>query len=163
MSEKPQLIATPITRKLQIAIALSSVIFTIGTTLQNFVIINTSLIEKMMRMENVADPAGAAPSFTMWFRVVGCLYILGNVIGILALRSQSRLLWWTVFTVNFTQAFGFVMIPSSMWLATTDTYGVWGILPSLITDGGAIALVLVMIISMVKYRSPWAQRRLSQQ
>ncbi|MFB9807591.1 hypothetical protein ACFFQF_21280 [Haladaptatus pallidirubidus] len=65
--------------------------------------------------------------------------------------------------MNFTQAFGFVMIPSSMWLATTDTYGVWGILPSLITDGGAIALVLVMIISMVKYRSPWAQRRLSQQ
>ncbi|MFB9807592.1 hypothetical protein ACFFQF_21285 [Haladaptatus pallidirubidus] len=62
MSEKPQLIATPITRKLQIAIALSSVIFTIGTTLQNFVIINTSLIEKMMRMENVADPAGAAPA-----------------------------------------------------------------------------------------------------
>lgn len=162
MSEKSQLIATPTTRKLQIAIALSSVIFTIGTTLQNFVIINTSLIEKMMRMENVADPAGAAPSFTMWFRVVGCLYILGNAVGILALRSQSRLLWWTVFTVNITQAFGFVMIPSSMWSAAIDTYGVWGILPSLITDGGAIALVLVMIISMVKYRSPWAQRRLSQ-
>ncbi|WP_248910536.1 hypothetical protein [Halocatena marina] len=138
-------------------------IFTVGTTLQNFVIINTSLIEKMMWMENVADPAGAAPSFTMWFRVVGCLYILGNSVGILALRSQSRLLWWTVFMVNITQAFGFVLIPSSMWSAVIATYGVWGILPSLITDGGAIFLVLVMIHSMVKYRGPWAQHRLSQQ
>ncbi|MFC6964968.1 hypothetical protein ACFQJ8_26180 [Halocatena marina] len=65
--------------------------------------------------------------------------------------------------VNITQAFGFVLIPSSMWSAVIATYGVWGILPSLITDGGAIFLVLVMIHSMVKYRGPWAQHRLSQQ
>lgn len=152
MNEKSQSTATHTTRKLQVAIGLSSVVFTIGTSLQNFTIIDISLVEKMMRMENVADPAGAAP-ITMWFRVVGCLYILGNAVGILALRSRSRLLWWTVFVVNIIQAFGFVMIPSSMWSAATDAYGFWGILPSTITDGGAIILVLVMIISMVKYRT----------
>jgi hypothetical protein len=157
---KPELGAAPATRRLQTAIAVCSVIFTIGTALHNFVIVNASLIETMMRMEGAPDPAGEAPGFTFGFRIVGCIYIVGNALGLLAFRSRSRVLWWTVFAVNLTQGLGFVMIPRSMWTAAAEAYGAWGILPSAITDGGAFILAVVMIVSMVKYRATWAQRRL---
>lgn len=154
-----RLATTSATRKLQIVIALSSVIFTLGTTLHNFVIVNTSLIETMMQMAGAADPAAEAPGFTMGLRAVGCIYIVGNALGILALWNRSHALWWTVFAVNITQGLGFIMIPSSMWSAAADAYGAWGILPSAVTDGGAIILALAMIAVLLKYRAPWAQRR----
>lgn len=47
----------------------------------------------------------------------------------------------------------FLLIPSSMWTAVNDLYGVLGILPSAITDGGTIILSSVMIVSMFKYRT----------
>jgi len=146
------------TRKLQITIVLCSIIFTIGTTIHNFVIINPPLIETMMQMAGGADPAGDASGFTFGFRIVGCIYIMGNALGILALNSRSRILWWIILVVNITQATGPIMIPSSMWTTVNDVYGVLGILPSAITDGGAIILSLVMIISMLKFRTIWAQK-----
>ncbi|MFC5466059.1 hypothetical protein [Lederbergia graminis] len=146
------------TRKLQITIFLCSVIFTIGTTIHNFVIIDSSLIESMMQMAGVADPASEASGFTLDFRIVGCVYILGNALGLLALNSRSNILWWVILLVNITQATGPIMIPSSMWTAVYDAYGVLGILPSAITDGGAIILSFIMIISMIKYRTTWAKK-----
>jgi hypothetical protein len=155
---KHQLTDSTATRKLQITIVLCSIIFTIGTAIHNFVIINPTLIETMMQMAGVADPAGEAIGFTFGFRIVGCIYIIGNALGILALYSRSRILWWVILAVNITQATGPIMIPSSMWTAVTDVHGVLGILPSAITDGGAIILSLVMIISMFKFRTIWAKR-----
>ncbi|AIM16007.1 hypothetical protein HW35_06575 [Bacillus sp. X1(2014)] len=146
------------TKKLQITIVLCSIIFTIGTTIHNFVIINPPLIETMMQMAGVTDPPGKALEFTFGFRIVGCLYIIGNALGVLALNSRSRILWWIILLVNITQATGPIMIPSSMWTVVYDVYGVLGLLPSVITDGGAIILSLVMIFSMLKYRTTWAQR-----
>ncbi|MFH8407031.1 hypothetical protein ACH4FX_19850 [Streptomyces sp. NPDC018019] len=90
---------------------------------------------------------------------MGCLYILGNAAGILALRSRSRALWWVVFAVNFTQGIGFWVIPPSMWDAATDLYGTWGIVPSAVTDGGALLLTMTMVLVMVKHRTAWAQQR----
>lgn len=156
---KSTLRPTANTRKIQLIIALCSVLFTIGTALHNFVIVNPSLIETMMQMAGAPDPAGAALGFTTNFRIIGSIYILGNALGILALRSRSAALWWLVFAVNVTQGLGFALIPSSMWIASMDAYGVWGILPSAITDGGAIILAFFMLYTMVKYRAPWAQRR----
>lgn len=155
---KHQLTDSTATRKLQITIVLCSIIFTIGTAIHNFVIINPTLIETMMQMAGVADPAGEAIGFTFGFRIVGCIYIIGNALGILALYSRSRILWWVILVVNITQATGPIMIPTSMWTAVTDVHGVLGILPSAITDGGAIILSLVMIISMFKFRTIWAKR-----
>ncbi|EWG11572.1 hypothetical protein [Cytobacillus firmus] len=155
---KHQLTDSTATRKLQITIVLCSIIFTIGTAIHNFVIINPTLIETMMQMAGVADPAGEAIGFTFGFRIVGCIYIIGNALGILALYSRSRILWWVILAVNITQAAGPIMIPSSMWTAVTGVHGVLGILPSAITDGGAIILSLVMIISMFKFRTIWAKR-----
>ncbi|MBP1947119.1 hypothetical protein [Virgibacillus litoralis] len=158
---KQELVLTPTTYRLQIGIALCSIIFTIGTTLQNFVIVNISLIETMMQMADAPNPEGQAPGFTNGFRLVGCIYIIGNALGILAFRVRSTILWWVILVVNFTQGLGFVMIPSSMWVAAISEYGIWGILPSAITDGGAIILAIIMIYTMVKYRSTWAQQRLA--
>ena len=91
--------------------------------------------------------------------VLGLLdvYIIGNMLGILALNSRSRILWWVILVVNITQATGPIMIPSSMWTTVHNVYGVLGILPSAITDGGAIILSFIMIASMFKFRTTWAQ------
>jgi hypothetical protein len=146
-------------RKLQIVVALCSIVFTIGTALHNFAIVDTRLIETMMRMEGGADPTGDAPGFTTGFRLVGCVYILGNALGVRTFWFRSRTVWWTVFAVNATQALGFVMIPSSMWTAVADRYGVAGLLPSAVTDGGGLLLALAMIAVMVRFRAPWGLRR----
>jgi len=148
-----------VTRKLQLTIFICSIIFTIGTAIHNFVIINPPLIETMMQMAGVADPAGEASGFTFGFRIVGCIYIIGNALGILALNSRSKILWWVILVINITQATGPIMIPSSMWTAVNNVYGVIGILPSVITDGGAIILSFIMIVSMFKFRTTWAQKR----
>ncbi|URM32531.1 hypothetical protein LLY41_19645 [Cytobacillus firmus] len=155
---KHQLTDSAATQKLQMTIFLCSILFTMGTAIHNFIIINPTLIETMMQMAGVADPAGEAIEFTFGFRIVGCLYIAGNALGILALNSRSKILWCIILIVNVTQATGPIMIPSSMWTAVNDVYGVLGILPSAITDGGAIILSSVMIISMFKFRTTWAQK-----
>ena len=152
-------VPTAATRRLQVVVALCSAVFAVGSALHAFAVVDAELIETMMRMADGADPAGEAPGFTLGFRLVGCLYVVGNAVGILALRSRSAVLWWTVFAVNATQALGFVMIPPSMWEAAADAYGVRGILPSAVTDGGALLLTLVMIAVLVRWRAPWALAR----
>ncbi|KOT78541.1 hypothetical protein ADK70_33860 [Streptomyces rimosus subsp. pseudoverticillatus] len=159
MSTGTQWIATPATKKLQITVGVCSVVFTIGTTVQNFVIINTELVEMMMQAGGSADPTASAPGFTLGLRIVGCLYILGNAAGILALRSRPRALWWIVLAVNCTQGLGFWAIPPSMWDAATNLYGTWAIIPSAVTDGGALLLTVTMVLAMAKYRTAWAQQR----
>ncbi len=157
---KTRLIATSATGKLQIIVGSCAVVFTIGTILNFFVMNNTLIIEEIMRREGVTNPAEMASGFLEMFRIQGFIYILWNALGILAFRSRSLVLWWAVFGVNITQGMGFIMIPSSMWSVTFDMYGVWGILPSAVTDGGAMILAIIMIYTMIKNRSTWAQRRL---
>lgn len=159
MSIGTPLVATTLTKKLQITVGVCSVVFTIGTTVHNFVIIDNELVEMMMGISGSADPTAAAPGFTLWLRIVGCIYILGNAAGILALRSRSCVLWWAVFAVNCTQGLGFWAVPPSMWNAATDLYGTWGTVSSLVTDGGALLLTVFMVLTMVKYRAVWAQQR----
>ncbi|WP_030670015.1 hypothetical protein [Streptomyces rimosus] len=159
MNTATYLVVTPVTRKLQIAVGMCSLVFTIGTAVHNFVIINNELVEMMMRASGSADPTASAPGFTLGLRIVGCLFILGNAAGVLALRSRSCAVWWLVFAVNCTQGLGFWVIPPSMWDAATDLYGTWGIVPSAVTDGGALLLTLTMVLAMVKYRTAWAQQR----
>lgn len=157
--KKQKFLPTPATRRLQRAVASCSLIFALGTALHNFVIIDPSFIETMMKMAGVSNPAAEAVSFTKGFRIVGCLYIVGNALGVLSIKSRSGALWWILLFVNMTQGLGFALIPASMWRLALDVYGVWGILPSAITDGGALVLVMTMIYSMIKYRSTWGQRR----
>jgi hypothetical protein len=147
------------TRPLQRAVGICSIIFLIGTTLHNFAVVDVHLIETMMRAAGGADPVGDAPGFTTGFHIVGTVYMLGNALGILAFWSRATLLWWVVLAVNLTQGLGYIMIPPEMWTAARDRYGLPGILPSVITDGGAAILTLVMVIAFAKYRRPWALSR----
>ena len=152
------LLPTRWTRPLQLVTAFCSVVFLIGTTLQNFVVVDVALIETMMAQAGGADPAGEAPGFTTGFRIVGCLYMVGNALGILAFWLRSGWLFWVVLAVNLTQGLGFLMIPGEMWSAAVERFGAVGVLPSAVTDGGAAILAAVLIVTLVRYRRPWAQR-----
>ena len=157
MSSPSALVPSRWTWPLQLMTALCSVVFLVGTTLQNFVVVDVTLIETMMAEAGGVDPAAEAPGFTTGFRIVGCLYMLGNALGILAFRLRTRWLFWVVLAVNLTQGLGFVMIPSQMWTAVIERYGVAGILPSAVTDGGAALLAVLLIVTLVRYRRTWAQ------
>lgn len=149
------------TRPLRILVGACAAVFTIGTALHNFLIIDRDLVTAMMAASGVADPAGESGAFTTGFRAVGCLYILGNALGVLAFRTARAWVYWTALAVNATQALGWVMIPSVMWTAVTDAYGPAGVVPAAVTDGGAALLTLVLAGFLIRYRAPWAMRRAS--
>ncbi|GAA3992470.1 hypothetical protein GCM10022247_09520 [Allokutzneria multivorans] len=139
-------------RRLQILVVVCSVVFTIGTALQNFVIVNHEMLEHTMRLAGrTADPSG----FLTVFRIIGSVYIVGNAIGLLALTGR-KWVFWVVLVVNLTQAAGVIMIKPEVFQASVDLYGFPGLLPSIITDGGALLLALVLIASLIRYRTPWA-------
>ncbi len=150
------------TRPLQLATTICSIIFTIGTTLQAFVVVTLPMMERMMVLagQTPAEAADNAPGFLLGFRIVGCLYIVGNAIGILAYRGWPWV-FWVALATNATQAAGVVMVPPEFWEAALDEYGIVGILPSAITDGGALLLAIALLVSLIKFRTTWARQRVS--
>lgn len=155
--------ATRSTRPLQLLVTISAVVFTVGTTLQNFAVADLALMESTMRLAGQTDTEAVAnaPGFLLGFRVVGCLYIVGNAVGILASRGWSWV-FWAVLVVNVTQAAGVVVIPAEFWQAAQDRYGPAGLLPSIVTDGGAVLVSGALLASLVVYRGAWARRRAPQ-
>jgi hypothetical protein len=79
----------------------------------------------------------------------------------LAIRGGSWVFWVAV-AVNVTQAFGVVAIPGEFWDAANNEYGLIGFLPSLVTDGGALILSVLLVGSFVVYRTTWARRKPAQ-
>lgn len=135
---------------------IASVIFTVGTALHAFVIVNEQTLARMFELAE-AEPT---PGFLTAFRAVGCLYIAGNAAGILALQGKPRTwLFWLVLAVNATQAAGVAAVPPEMWTATREQFGIPGMLPSLITDGGALVLTATLVVTAAATRSVWAQKR----
>ncbi|MET0235201.1 MAG: hypothetical protein ABW224_11225 [Kibdelosporangium sp.] len=130
------------TRRLRVLVVWCSVVFTVGTALHGFVIIDVGVIERMMTLAG-ADPA-EAPGFLAGFRMVGAVFVVGNALGLLALRGWPWL-FWVVLAVNAGQAAGVVLVPWVMFEAVVAEYGWAGVLPSVVTDGGALVLVLVML------------------
>lgn len=152
---------TPLTRPLQVVTAVAAFLFAVGSAVHGFAVVDTSLIETMMRAAGAADPAAEAPGFTTGFRIVGAGYVLANAVGVLTWWSRSRLLWWWILAVNATQGLGYLMIPAEMWPAIHERYGPIGAVPSLVTDGGAALLAVVFLATMVRYRTTWARRRVT--
>lgn len=144
--------------RLQLIVGVCSVLFTLGTTLQNFVIINPGTVTQMM-LQAGRTPAQAAaemPGFLAGFRLVGCLYIAGNALGVLALARRGRAwLFWVALAVNLTQAAGVLVIPPAVWETSLRQFGVVGILPSAVTDGGAAVVALLLVAFLVRHRGPW--------
>ncbi|MEO3930060.1 hypothetical protein ABGB07_40375 [Micromonosporaceae bacterium B7E4] len=137
-----------------------SLLFLVGTALQNFVIIDLRAMEEMMRLagSTEAQAHADAPGFLTGFRIVGCVYLVGNAVGLLA-RTGRAWVFWTVLVVNATQAAGLVTIPPEVFEATRDRFGVPGLLPSYVTDGGAAVLAVILLAALVRYRRPWAYVR----
>jgi hypothetical protein len=155
-----QPIASRWTRPLQNLTVVCSLIFVIGTTLQTFLIIDLPTMDAMMRLAG-ASPAQAheqAPGFLTGFRAVGCVYIVANAVGLLA-RTGRRSVFWIVLLVNATQAAGLLIIPPEVFEVTRSEHGLVGLLPSLVTDGGAAVLTLVLAGFLISYRQPWARQR----
>ncbi|YCK40229.1 hypothetical protein ACNF49_41045 [Actinomadura sp. ATCC 39365] len=149
------------TPRLQVLTFVCSAVFTLGTVLHGWVIINPDTLELMMTLsgKTPAEAAAEAPGFLAGFRAVGAVYVIGNTLGMLALRGW-KWTFWVALLVNMTQAAGPLgMIPPVMWKASAEMYGVPGLLPSILTDGGALVLSIVLIVSLARFRSTWAHRR----
>lgn len=149
----------PATRRLRVLVGVCAIVFTIGTALHNFAVIDSGFVEELMRRGGQADPSGAAAGFTAGFRLVGTAYILLNAAGVLAFWSRAAWLWWTVIAVNVTQACGWFMIPPDMWTLAVERYGPLGVVPAAVTDGGAALLVLVLAAVFVRRPRPWGRER----
>ncbi|MQA01708.1 MAG: hypothetical protein GEV07_02885 [Streptosporangiales bacterium] len=87
-----QLSPSRLTRPLQVVAAIGALVFAVGSALHGFTVVDTPLIERMMRTAGARDPAGEAPGFTTGFRIVGTGYVVANAVGVLAWWSRSRLL-----------------------------------------------------------------------
>ncbi|TDC03982.1 hypothetical protein E1267_24400 [Nonomuraea longispora] len=151
-------VPTPWTRRLQLLTAAASALFAVGTALQTFLIIDLEMIRHSMRLAGLsaAEAAGAAPGLLTFLRGVGVAFIAGNALGLLAPRGWTWV-FWVVLAVNLGQAAGpFGMIPPEVYEASLDLYGPAGLLPTVVTDGGAAILVIVLLVSLAVFRRPWA-------
>ncbi|MBE1486397.1 hypothetical protein [Plantactinospora soyae] len=160
-SSSPTRTATVWTRRTRIFTFVCSVIFTIGTAAQAFVIVNLDTLEQMMRLAGVSasEATDSAPGFLAGFRLVGTLFIIGNALGMLALRGRTWV-FWLVVAVNAGQAAGVFMVPTEMFEAAVDRFGWIGVLPSAVTDGGALVLLAVLVVSLLRSRTRDRTRRL---
>ncbi|WP_165969123.1 hypothetical protein [Actinomadura sp. KC06] len=110
------------TRRLQLGLAVASAVFTIGTALHNFAVIDTALIEQMMREPATRpDRRRGSCSGSGW-----------------GAASTSRATRWDAGLVEplavavvdasgcerDAGGLGYVMVPSQMWTAVIDRYGV---------------------------------------
>lgn len=83
------------TGPLMIFVALGSAVFTVGTVLHAFVIVTPETLERMMVLAG-ADPGGV-DGFLSIFRAVGVTYIIGNGVGVWALRRRPSVwLFWVL-------------------------------------------------------------------
>ncbi|SDW65858.1 hypothetical protein SAMN05421504_1011176 [Amycolatopsis xylanica] len=137
------------TRGISLFVCWCSVVFTVGTALQNFVIVDLAMLEHTMRLAG-APPADAA-GFLTGFRLVGWVFIVGNALGVLAL-TRRRWVLWLVVVVNLGQAAGVFAIRPVVFRAMYELYGPVGLLPSVVTDGGAVVLLVVLATWWVRAR-----------
>ncbi|GHH37318.1 hypothetical protein [Amycolatopsis oliviviridis] len=137
------------TPKIRLVTVLCSVVFVLGTALQNYVIIDLDLIEASMRLKG-ADTA-EAPTYLSALRLVGNVFIAGNALGLLV-WFRRRWLFWPVLAFNVGQAFGVFVVPFEVHRAAIGEHGWPGVLPSLVTDGGAVILSIVLIVAYVRSR-----------
>ena len=137
--------------------AACSLVFVIGTVLQNVVVIDPAMMRRAMELAGA--PVDDAGGFMAGLRLVGWVFVVGNALGLLA-PFGWRWLFWLVLAVNAGQATGVVLapfglgpIPPEVFEATVDVHGWVGLLPSLVVDGGAVVLVVLMLV----FRRRWTR------
>ncbi|WP_228122753.1 hypothetical protein [Saccharothrix syringae] len=145
--------------RLRVLTALCSAVFAVGTVLHGWFVVTPDTLEAMMRMSGrtAAQAAAEAPGFLVGFRVVAAAYVVGNALGLLALRGWPWT-FWLVVLVNATQAAGPLgLIPPVLYRAAVEAHGPVGLLPTVVTDGGALVLVVVLVTRFLRTRATWAR------
>jgi hypothetical protein len=143
---------------MRIFISLFSIILTAGTFFHNFLIINENLIFEMMKFSAVENVLKESITFTRNFRIIGCIYIIANFCGVLSVKYCNKFIWSIILITNFTQGLGFIMIPPIVWKTIYNHYGILGLIPTVITDGGGLIIFSIMIVFMLKYKSLWVYK-----
>jgi hypothetical protein len=141
---------------LRLVVVVCSAVFTIGTLVQNMVVIDLPMMTRAMELAGA--PTADAAVFMSGLRAVGWAFVVGNAFGMLALFGW-RWLYWLVVVVNAGQAAGVVLapfgigpIPPEVFQATVEVHGPAGLLPSLVTDGGAALLVVALVTLRRRWR-----------
>lgn len=106
--------------------------FVVGTLLQNVVVIDLAMVTRAMELAGAPDDG--APGLLAGLRAVGWVFLVGNALGMLA-------------------PFGVGPIPPEVFAATVDVHGPAGLLPTLVTDGGAVLLVVALLV----FRGRWSR------
>ncbi|MEV6907014.1 hypothetical protein [Amycolatopsis sp. NPDC051071] len=135
------------TPKIRLVTVLCSAVFVLGTAVQNYVVIDLDLIERSMRLKGA--PTGDASGYLGALRLVGNVFIVGNALGLLV-WFRWKWLFWPVLAVNVCQALGIFLVPFEVHRAAIEAYGWPGVLPSLVTDGGAVILSIILIVAYAR-------------
>lgn len=156
-----RLVPSAWTRPLQWLTAICAAVFTVGTALQTFVFVDEALIARSMLLSGMSDSeaALAAPGFLTTWRVVGVVFIIGNSIGLFAPRGDAGV-FWAVLLVNVGQAAGIFVISPSVITAMQEMNGGAAYITTLVVDGGALILTVILLLSLLRFRAPWAYTRL---
>jgi hypothetical protein len=132
----------------------------IGTALQTFLFVDESLIARSMQLSGMsaAEAAVDAPGFLSMWRMVGIAYIIGNAVGLLAPLGDAKV-FWVVLLVNASQAAGIFVISPTVITAMQEMNGGAAYITTLIVDGGALILIAILLLSLLRFRTPWAYSR----
>jgi hypothetical protein len=148
------------TRPLQLLTAACGPVFALGTALQAFVVITDETVAHAMALagRTPAEIAPAAPELVTTLRIIGVGFLVANLLLLAAPRGRAWT-FWLALAVTVGQALGVVagMVPWVVLQATYQRFGVAGLLPTLVTDGGSAVLAVLLLVSLVHYRTTWAQ------
>src|SRR4051812_41902130 len=105
-----------------------------------------------------AEIAAGAPELVTTLRLVGVGFLVANLLLLAAPRGRAWT-FWLALAVAVAQALGVVagMVPWVVLQATYERFGVAGLLPTLVTDGGAAVLAVLLLVALVRYRTIWAR------
>ncbi|MCF6473218.1 hypothetical protein FAF44_33265 [Nonomuraea sp. MG754425] len=163
MPPTPGVVALPWTRRLRFCTFACSFVFAVCALLQGWLMVNEEIVELSFRLagDEAAEASAAAPEFLTGFRVVAACQVLGNSLGMFALRG-SPWSYWTALSVNLTQAGGLLgLIPAQLYRAALRAHGPAGLLPAFMICGGAVVLAVLLINSIVPFRKIWREFRAS--
>lgn len=161
MAPTPGSVSLVWTHRLQLSTFACSFVFAICTILQGWMVINPETVELSLRLagRTAAEAAAEAPGLLTGCRMVAACYLVGNSLGMFALRG-SAWSFWAALLVNLTQAGSPLgLIPAEIYRAALQSYGPVGLLPTVVIGGGAIVLIIALIAGIVPFREIWADLR----
>ncbi|GAA2209086.1 hypothetical protein GCM10009850_045440 [Nonomuraea monospora] len=140
--------------RLQLCTFGCSFVFAICAILQGWLIINEETVRLSLHLAGRATVE--ASGFVAQLRVITAYYVLGNTLGMFALRG-SNWAFWTTLLINLTQITGPLgLIPAQVHRAALELHGITGLLPTAVLCGGALVLTVTLISRIIPARQIWA-------